>query len=175
MKLALNGALTIGTLDGATIEMRSAIGDDLVFIFGLTADEVAERRRGGHDPRAISAADPELRQSLDMIAGGYFSADAADRFWPLVNDLIAGGDHIAAGRLRGLRRCQERVDALYATRTRARRAILNTAACRSRAIGRARAAERVWGVLPHAYEARAAPAISSTSRRSPHQEINASQ
>src|SRR6185436_6000279 len=78
MKLALNGAITIGTLDGANVEMLREVGADNMFIFGLTADEVAERRRAGYDPRAIKQANAELSRVLDMIAGGYFSTDAAD-------------------------------------------------------------------------------------------------
>src|SRR5205823_2896206 len=80
MKLALNGAITIGTLDGANVEMRDEVGDDNIFIFGLTADEVDRCRAAGYDPSSICASNDELREALDMIAGGYFSNDDPARF-----------------------------------------------------------------------------------------------
>src|SRR5262249_58744114 len=79
MKLALNGALTIGTLDGANIEIRDAVGDDNIFIFGLTADE-AMAQGAHHDPWQYYRNDPDLRRALDMIATGAFSPGAPDLF-----------------------------------------------------------------------------------------------
>ena len=84
MKLALNGALTIGTLDGATIEMRDEIGDDDIFIFGLTAEEVAERRRAGYHPREIYEHDPILKRAIDAIANGTFSPGDPSQFASVV-------------------------------------------------------------------------------------------
>ena len=75
MKLALNGALTIGTLDGANVEMRDQVGDDNIFIFGLTAAEVEARARQGIDSTERIAASPILREALDEIASGVFSPD----------------------------------------------------------------------------------------------------
>ncbi len=86
MKFALNGALTIGTLDGANIEIRDRVGEDNIIIFGLTADEVAQRRADGYDPRAIIEGSPELRLALSAIATGVFSPDDPSRY----ADLIAG-------------------------------------------------------------------------------------
>jgi len=86
MKFALNGALTIGTLDGANIEIKDRVGDDNIFIFGLTADEVAERRSGGYDPRALIEKSPELSQAIAAISTGVFSHDDPDRY----RDLMAG-------------------------------------------------------------------------------------
>ena len=88
MKLALNGALTVGTLDGANVEIAELAGKDNVFIFGLTAAEVEERRRAGHDPRALVAASPLLKQTLDRIDGGFFSAGAPERYRGLVARLL---------------------------------------------------------------------------------------
>ena len=92
MKLALNGALTIGTLDGANIEIRERVGNDNIFIFGLTADEVVERRRRGPGARETIARLPVLREVLDAIAYGVFSPDEPQRFSELVDELT-GNDH----------------------------------------------------------------------------------
>jgi starch phosphorylase len=89
MKLALNGALTIGTLDGANIEIRERVGADNIFIFGLTAEGVAARRRSGIDSRAAIAASPALGEVLDAIASGEFSAGERDRFRSLLDALTA--------------------------------------------------------------------------------------
>jgi starch phosphorylase len=87
MKLALNGALTIGTLDGATVEIRERVGAENLFVFGLTADEVAARRREGHDPRANIEGNPALRNAVEAIANGEFSPDDPNRFLPVVSNL----------------------------------------------------------------------------------------
>ena len=87
MKLALNGALTIGTLDGANIEIRERVGTDNMFIFGLTADQVAERRNNGYQPRPIIESDPMLRDVLGAIGEGRFSPGQKDRFGPILGAL----------------------------------------------------------------------------------------
>lgn len=87
MKLALNGALTIGTLDGANVEIRDHVGPENIFIFGLRADEVAERRRTGPHATSVIASSPELAQAIDAIETGVFSPDDVDRFAALVNAL----------------------------------------------------------------------------------------
>ncbi|MGC1412655.1 MAG: glycogen/starch/alpha-glucan phosphorylase, partial [Acetobacteraceae bacterium] len=92
MKLALNGALTIGTLDGANIEIRERVGNDNIFIFGLTAEEVVERRRRGPGARETVARLPVLQEVLDAIAYGVFSPDEPQRFRELVDELT-GNDH----------------------------------------------------------------------------------
>ena len=87
MKFALNGALTIGTLDGANVEMKEHIGHDNIFIFGLTAEEVAARRANGYVPREIIEASPELSQALSAISSGVFSPDDPDRYRELIDGL----------------------------------------------------------------------------------------
>jgi starch phosphorylase len=87
MKFALNGALTIGTLDGANIEIREHVGADNIFIFGLLADEVSARRRAGLDMSETIAASPSLAQALQDIERGVFSADDRDRYRDLVHGL----------------------------------------------------------------------------------------
>ena len=152
MKLALNGALTIGTLDGANVEMKDQVGDDNIFIFGMTADEVAARRAAGYHPREVYEADPELARSLDMIAGGYFSADALDRYRPIVDALTTQGDHfMLLADYASYVACQARVDALYRDRDEwARRAILNVAGMGRFSSDRAilEYADRIWNVTP---------------------------
>jgi starch phosphorylase len=92
MKLALNGALTIGTLDGANVEIRDRVGDSNIFIFGLTAAEVEQHRARGIDATATIAASPILRDVLDAVRSGVFSADEPDRYRDLV-DAITYYDH----------------------------------------------------------------------------------
>lgn len=129
MKLALNGALTIGTLDGANIEIRDAVGADNFFGFGVTVDEVAELRASGYDSRATAAADAELTDVLDLISSGHFSPDQPDRFHPIVNSLLAGGDYFLVLKdFRSYLDSQEKIDALYREPEEwIRRAILNVA------------------------------------------------
>jgi starch phosphorylase len=87
MKFALNGALTIGTLDGANIEIKDRVGDENIVIFGLTADQVAANRKNGHQPRQIIEASRELSQALAAIASGVFSPDDPRRYVELVGGL----------------------------------------------------------------------------------------
>jgi starch phosphorylase len=88
MKLALNGALTIGTLDGANVEIKEQVGDDNIFIFGLTAQEVEQRRREGFGTEAIIAGSPMLQQVLDQIGAGGFSPGSPDLYAGLLNGLV---------------------------------------------------------------------------------------
>lgn len=87
MKFALNGALTIGTLDGANIEIKDHVGDENIFIFGLTAQEVEEKRAHGYNPRAVIEGSRELHQAVDAIAGGVFSPDDPNRYRGLMDGL----------------------------------------------------------------------------------------
>jgi starch phosphorylase len=152
MKLALNGALTIGTLDGANIEMRDRIGHEHFFAFGMTTDQVADRRRRGYNPWAVYAANEELRHALDMVAGGCFSPDELDRFRPIVDALTTGGDHyLVLADYAAYVACQERVDALYQDPDEwARWAIHNVAGMGHFSSDRTvrEYAEQVWGVAP---------------------------
>jgi starch phosphorylase len=108
MKFALNGALTIGTLDGANIEIREAVGPENFFLFGLTADEVAERRRGGYRPCAVLDNDPELQGVLDLI-GRFFSHGDRNLFRPLIDDLIARDEYMVLADYHAYVACQEQV------------------------------------------------------------------
>ncbi|HEX8555687.1 MAG TPA: glycogen/starch/alpha-glucan phosphorylase, partial [Sphingomonas sp.] len=113
MKFALNGALTIGTLDGANVEIRDRVGADNIVIFGLTADEVEASRAGGYDPRAVIEATPDLKQALSAIAGGVFSPDDPDRYKGLVAGLYDGDWFRVAADFDAYAKAQEQVDARW--------------------------------------------------------------
>jgi starch phosphorylase len=93
MKLALNGALTIGTLDGANIEIHNEVGADNIFIFGLSTSEVADLRTSGYRSLDYYHGNSELSQVLDMVGNGFFSPEEPQRFQPIVDNLLAHGDH----------------------------------------------------------------------------------
>jgi len=152
MKFALNGALTIGTLDGANVEIRDEVGDDNIFIFGLTASEVAGRRAQGYNPMDYYYANHELRQALDMINAGYFSPDKPDLHAPIVDGLIHGGDpYLLLADYAAYISCQEKVAELYINRDEwTRKAILNVAHMGKFSSDRTirEYAEDIWGVQP---------------------------
>ena len=93
MKFALNGALTIGTLDGANIEIREAVGAENFFLFGHDEDEVVSMRETGYNPMSVCENCLELKKALDMIATGFFSPEAPDLFRPIVDSLLSHGDY----------------------------------------------------------------------------------
>jgi glycogen phosphorylase len=128
MKFMMNGALTIGTRDGATIEMAEEAGEDNFFLFGLTADQV-EGSRGWYNPRWHYDHDPEIREALDMIAGDYFSRYEPGIFAPIHAALLDGGDHYKhLADLQSYLEADRRLTSLYAdSHEWARKAILNIA------------------------------------------------
>ncbi|HEV3331248.1 MAG TPA: glycogen/starch/alpha-glucan phosphorylase [Bryobacteraceae bacterium] len=128
MKLQLNGALTIGTLDGANVEILEEVGCENMYVFGLTADEV-ENRRPGYDPWAIYHGDEEIRRVLDLIEHDFFSMLEPGIFRPLTESLLSGGDHyMLLADLRDYIQTQEKVDAAYRDPDGwSRKAILNVA------------------------------------------------
>jgi starch phosphorylase len=93
MKLSLNGALTVGTLDGANIEIMEEVGKENIFIFGLNANEVMEKKQSGYRPREVYNQNTELREVLDMIHQGYFCVQQRNLFHPIVESLLNEGDH----------------------------------------------------------------------------------
>jgi starch phosphorylase len=114
MKLALNGALTIGTLDGANIEIRDHVGAENIFIFGLTADEVAARRAAGYRPRLEAEANPDLAATLDLIASGFFSPTRPDDARPVIDRLFADDEpYLVLADFAAYARAQDQVDELY--------------------------------------------------------------
>ena len=128
MKFAMNGALTIGTLDGANVEIREAVGAENFFLFGATAEKARSIKAAGYDPRRIYDGDEELRQAIDMIAGGAFSKGDPDLFRPLVESLMWQDDYLLFHDFQSYVQAQARVSAAYGDQTDwTRRSILNSA------------------------------------------------
>ena len=113
MKLALNGALTIGTLDGANVEMRERVGPENFFIFGLTATEVEERRRLRFTGQDALRASPLLGEVIDSIASGVFSPDAPDRYRVLAEELLSYDRFMVAADFDAYWNAQRAVDATW--------------------------------------------------------------
>ena len=152
MKLALNGALTIGTDDGANIEIRQAVGDDNIFIFGLKTPEVLALRQSGYQPMRYYEGNPVLKAVLDAISGGQFSSEEPGRYRGLVDSLLWGGDHyLLLADYASYVATQDRVDALYRLPDQwARRAIANVAGMGAFSSDRTirEYAKQIWNVLP---------------------------
>jgi starch phosphorylase len=128
MKLALNGALTIGTLDGANVEIKERVGDDNIFIFGLTADEVERRRREGFGTREIVAGLPRLQQVLDQVRSGVFSPAQPDLYRDLVDSLMDHDHFLVLSDFEAYSKAQDEVADRWADQKAWRRsALLNTA------------------------------------------------
>ena len=128
MKFALNGALTIGTLDGANVEMREHVGDDNIFIFGMTTEEVENTRRNGASPRQAIEASPELRQALESVRGGVFSRVDTKRYADLVQSLYDHDWFMVARDFDAYAARQRDVDAVWRDRLRWNAmSVLNTA------------------------------------------------
>jgi starch phosphorylase len=127
MKFALNGALTIGTLDGANIEIKEEVGDDNIFIFGLTTEQVSETKRRGYNPWKVMEQDPDLKRVLDMITSGFFNPQQVNRYNAIRETLFDGGDrYMVLADFRAYVEAQAAVDALYRDPDAwARKAILN--------------------------------------------------
>ncbi|MDR2982933.1 MAG: glycogen/starch/alpha-glucan phosphorylase [Puniceicoccales bacterium] len=129
MKLALNGSLTIGTLDGANVEIREEVGDDNIFIFGLNVEEVRELWARGYNPYDYYNQDEELKAVVDWLSSGYFTPEEPNAFISIVRSILDYGDpFLVMADYRSYVEAQERVDAAYRDKARwARMAILNTA------------------------------------------------
>ena len=152
MKLALNGALTIGTDDGANIEIREQVGDDNIFIFGLKTPEVQALRQHGYQPLRWYESLPALKAVLDAIGGGAFSPDEPGRYRGLVDSLLWGGDHyLLLADYESYVAAQGRVDALYREPAQwVRRAIANVAGMGAFSSDRTirQYAEQIWNIAP---------------------------
>jgi starch phosphorylase len=113
MKFAMNGALTIGTLDGANIEIREEVGADNFFLFGLTADEVRDLKATGYSPRTVYEAQPALREAIDWLVSGAASRGDAGLFRPLVDVLLHHDPHMLFADYVAYMECQERVNTAW--------------------------------------------------------------
>ena len=151
MKFAMNGALTIGTLDGANVEIREAVGHENFFLFGLRAEEVAHLKSFGYDPREPLAHNDELRDVINAISTGLFSPDEPDLFRPLVDDLINHDPYMVLWDYASYIRCQEEVDAVFRSPDEwARRAAINVARMGRFSSDRAiqQYADDIWKINP---------------------------
>jgi starch phosphorylase len=152
MKLALNGALTIGTLDGANVEIREEVGAENFFLFGMTTEEVEAVYRHGYDPQRYYHGNGELKHALDMIASGYFCPDEPKRYREVVDALLKYGDHyLLLADYGSYVDCQHKVGELYRDQKEwTKRAILNVAGMgkfsSDRTIGEY--AKHIWHVAP---------------------------
>ncbi|HSQ54751.1 MAG TPA: glycogen/starch/alpha-glucan phosphorylase, partial [Gemmata sp.] len=128
MKFALNGALTIGTLDGANVEIRERVGAENFFLFGLTAEQVEARWKAGYTPATELAANAELRRVLAAIADGMFSPGDRSMFRALVDNLVLHDPFLVLADFAAYLECQDRVNASYADREAwTKKSILNVA------------------------------------------------
>mgnify|MGYP000102409521 CR=1 FL=1 len=152
MKFAMNGALTIGTWDGANIEIAEAVGLDNIFIFGLRADEVVAMKAKGYDPRALYRTDPELHQALDMIGNGHFSPGDPGRYSAIFHSLFDGGDHyMLLADYKAYMAAHDRVSDLYLdSEAWTRKAIRNVAGMGQFSSDRSvqQYADMIWNVKP---------------------------
>jgi starch phosphorylase len=128
MKFSMNGALTIGTLDGANVEIRDEVGADNFFLFGLTAEQVHATLSRGYRPWDIYARDPELRAAIDLIGSGLFSRGDRGLFRPLIDNLLGVDPYLVLADYAAYMACQEQVSLAYRDATRwTRMSILNVA------------------------------------------------
>ena len=151
MKLQLNGALTIGTLDGANVEILEEVGPENIFIFGLTAEQV-EQQRPHYNPWDVFHADEEIRRALELIQRDFFSLLEPGSFQSIYHSLLDGGDHyMVLADLRGYIEAQEKVDAAFKNRDGwDRKAIVNVARAGKFSSDRtiAEYASEIWNVKP---------------------------
>jgi starch phosphorylase len=151
MKFMMNGALTIGTLDGANVEIREEVGDQNFFLFGLTADQVEQIHREGYRPADCVNANEELREALDLIADGHFSRGDRNMFLPLIENLRQTDPFLVLADYAAYVACQEEVSAAWQDARRwTRMSILNTARAGKFSSDRAirEYCEQIWKIHP---------------------------
>ncbi len=151
MKFCLNGGIIIGTMDGANIEIREEVGEDNIFIFGLTTPQVMEARKKGYSPRDYYTNNPELKEALDMINSGFFNKDNPNLYNDIYNALTYDDYYMLLADFMSYCACQERVNQAYLDQEQwTKMSILNTAKIGKFSSDRTiqEYAEEIWGVEP---------------------------
>ena len=151
MKFALNGALTIGTLDGANVEMKEEVGDENIFIFGLTVEEVTDLLAKGYRPRDFYEKDDDLRRVIDLIGSGFFSPDRPDLFKHIADKLLTHDPYMLCADFRSYVDMQAKVAKEYQNKKAwAEKAILNVARMGKFSSDRTikQYAEEIWNAKP---------------------------
>lgn len=169
MKFAMNGALTIGTLDGANIEIREEAGAENFFLFGLTAQEVQDLKAKGYNPRSYYENNPELRAAIDRIANGDFSPGDRDRFKPIVDNLLYGDPFMLLADYQAYIDCQQEVSKAYRDLDSwTRMAILNSARMGKFSSDRTidEYCKEIWGAKPVNIELEEYSQADATLKRS---------
>lgn len=151
MKFALNGALTIGTLDGANVEIKSEVGDDNIFIFGLTADEILNKRKQSYTPISFYDSNPELKLIIDMLKTNYFNKSEPGIFDPIVNELLYRDYYFVMADYEAYCTAQKRVELAYMNNDLwTRMSIINSARMEKFSSDRSirEYAQDIWNVTP---------------------------
>jgi starch phosphorylase len=152
MKLSLNGALTIGTLDGANIEIRDAVGAENIFIFGMTAEEVVACRAKGYSPAHIVAGNAELRRAIELVDSGHFTPDNISDSQFVIDRLLSDGEHfLVLADFESYVAAQEQVDALFRTHDEwTRKSVINALSMGPFSSDRSirEYADKIWGIKP---------------------------
>ena len=151
MKLALNGALTMGTMDGANIEMREQVGEENIFIFGLTTHKIAQLHSSGYNPRNHYESNPRLRRVVDMIGNGFFSPVDPNRYREITEALLNVDPFKVMADFQSYIDISDQADRVYRNPTEwTRMAILNTARMDYFSSDRtiSEYASKIWGVEP---------------------------
>ena len=152
MKLSLNGALTIGTLDGANIEIKDAVGDENIFIFGMTAEEVVARRAQGYSPADEVAKHPELKRAIELIDSGYFTPENIFDSKVVSDRLMSHGEHfLVLADFGSYLEAQQRVDALFQNQEEwTRKSVINALSMGPFSSDRSirEYADNIWGIKP---------------------------
>ncbi|MHB8110932.1 MAG: glycogen/starch/alpha-glucan phosphorylase, partial [Syntrophorhabdaceae bacterium] len=151
MKFAMNGAVTIGTLDGANVEIREEVGPENFFLFGLTTQEVERLRSSGYRPRDFYETDRDLKDAIDLISSGIFSQGNRNLFLPLVDSLLDRDDFMLLADYRSYLECQKRVTKAYRNSAAwTRMSILNVARIGKFSSDRSirEYCEKIWNVKP---------------------------
>jgi starch phosphorylase len=151
MKFSFNGALTIGTLDGANVEIREEVGDDNFFLFGLTTEEVTALKRQGYRPHEYYEANPELKEVIDLIASGALADGDRSLFHPLVENLLNEDPFLVLADYAAYVEAQSKVSELWSDPAEwTRKSILNTARMGKFSSDRSIRdyCERIWNIVP---------------------------